>query len=405
MLDSQAAMVRFLQSGRLRAGHLQGAADARLLEVGGDRGRPQVHPGQGHRQFDLDEGRRGEVPRTGAAGAALRRGGDRHGLRRAGPGRHLRSARPRSASAPTTCWSADGFPAEDIIFDPNIFAIATGIPEHDNYAVDFIEATRWIKQNLPHAGISGGISNVSFSFRGNEPVREAIHTVFLYHAIKAGLTMGIVNAGQLGVYDELDPVLREKVEDVVLNRKPGAGEALVEFAQSGEGAGQGAGRRSGLARVAGRQAPRTRDGPRHHRIRRGRYRGMPRRADGRRQAAAGGDRRPADGRHERGRRPVRRRQDVPAAGGEIGARHEAGRRPSRPLHRGGKDAAPARRPRARSSSPRSRATCTTSARTSSAWCSRCNGYEVVDLGVMVPADKILHAAKEHRRAGRSACPA
>jgi len=131
--------------------------------------------------------------------------------------------------------TADGFPAEDIIFDPNVFAIATGIPEHDNYAVDFIEATRWIKQHLPHAHISGGISNVSFSFRGNEPVREAIHTVFLYHAIKAGLTMGIVNAGQLGVYDELDPVLREKVEDVVLNRQPGAGEALVEFAQSVKG--------------------------------------------------------------------------------------------------------------------------------------------------------------------------
>ncbi|WP_126447378.1 methionine synthase [Sulfuricystis multivorans] len=131
--------------------------------------------------------------------------------------------------------TADGFPADDIIFDPNVFAIATGIPEHDNYAVDFIEAVRWIKQHLPHAKTSGGISNVSFSFRGNEPVRAAIHTVFLYHAIRAGLTMGIVNAGQLGVYDELDPLLREKVEDVVLNRKPGAGEALVEFAQSVKG--------------------------------------------------------------------------------------------------------------------------------------------------------------------------
>ncbi|MDP1651874.1 MAG: methionine synthase [Rhodocyclaceae bacterium] len=135
--------------------------------------------------------------------------------------------------------TADGFPAEDIVFDPNVFAIATGIPEHDNYAVDFIEATHWIKANLPHAHISGGISNVSFSFRGNEPVREAIHTVFLFHAIKAGLTMGIVNAGQLGVYDELDPVLREKVEDVVLNRKPAngknAGDALVEFATSVKG--------------------------------------------------------------------------------------------------------------------------------------------------------------------------
>ncbi|MBP8923971.1 MAG: methionine synthase, partial [Thauera sp.] len=128
-----------------------------------------------------------------------------------------------------------GFPAEDIIFDPNIFAIATGIEEHDNYAVDFINAVAWIKENLPYAKTSGGVSNVSFSFRGNDPVREAIHTVFLYHAIKAGLSMGIVNAGQLGVYDELDPVLREKVEDVVMNRKPGAGEALVELAQTVKG--------------------------------------------------------------------------------------------------------------------------------------------------------------------------
>ncbi len=109
------------------------------------------------------------------------------------------------------------FPAEDIIFDPNIFAIATGIEEHNNYAVDFIEATRWIKQNLPHAKISGGVSNVSFSFRGNDPAREAIHTVFLYHAIKAGMTMGIVNAGMMGVYDDLAPELKKCVEDVVLN--------------------------------------------------------------------------------------------------------------------------------------------------------------------------------------------
>jgi 5-methyltetrahydrofolate--homocysteine methyltransferase len=112
------------------------------------------------------------------------------------------------------------FPAEDIIFDPNIFAIATGIEEHDNYAVDFIDATRWIKQHLPGAKVSGGVSNVSFSFRGNEPVREAIHTVFLYHAIQAGMDMGIVNAGMIGVYDDLDAVLRERVEDVVLNRRP-----------------------------------------------------------------------------------------------------------------------------------------------------------------------------------------
>jgi 5-methyltetrahydrofolate--homocysteine methyltransferase len=124
------------------------------------------------------------------------------------------------------------FPPEDIIFDPNIFAIATGIDEHNNYAVDFINATRWIKENLPHAKISGGVSNVSFSFRGNDPAREAIHTVFLYHAIKAGMTMGIVNAGMMGVYDDLPAELKERVEDVVLNRRPDATERMIEIAGS-----------------------------------------------------------------------------------------------------------------------------------------------------------------------------
>ena len=123
-----------------------------------------------------------------------------------------------------------GFPPEDIIFDPNIFAIATGIEEHNNYAVDFINATRWIRANLPHAGVSGGVSNVSFSFRGNDPAREAIHTVFLYHAIKAGMTMGIVNAGMMGVYDNLSPELRERTEDVVLNRRVDATERMIEIA-------------------------------------------------------------------------------------------------------------------------------------------------------------------------------
>ena len=123
-----------------------------------------------------------------------------------------------------------GFPAEDIIFDPNIFAIATGIEEHNAYALDFIESCKWIRANLPYAKISGGVSNVSFSFRGNDPAREAIHTVFLYHAVKAGLTMGIVNAGQLGVYENLDPALRDRVEDIVLNRRPDATERMIEFA-------------------------------------------------------------------------------------------------------------------------------------------------------------------------------
>ncbi|MDE2288025.1 MAG: methionine synthase, partial [Burkholderiales bacterium] len=130
-----------------------------------------------------------------------------------------------------------GFPPEDIIFDPNIFAIATGIEEHNNYAVDFINATRWIKQNLPGAKVSGGVSNVSFSFRGNDVVREAIHTVFLYHAIQAGMDMGIVNAGQLGVYEDLDPELRTRVEDVVLNRRPDATERLLEIADQFKGGG------------------------------------------------------------------------------------------------------------------------------------------------------------------------
>lgn len=134
-----------------------------------------------------------------------------------------------------------GFPPQDIIFDPNIFAVATGIEEHNNYAVDFIEATRWIHANLPYAGVSGGVSNVSFSFRGNNPVREAIHSVFLYHAIKAGMNMGIVNAGQLAVYDDLPAELKEKVEDVILNRTANATEALLEIAEKyrgGEGGGE-----------------------------------------------------------------------------------------------------------------------------------------------------------------------
>ena len=130
-----------------------------------------------------------------------------------------------------------GFPPEDIIFDPNIFAVATGIEEHNNYGVDFIEATRTIKQTLPHALISGGVSNVSFSFRGNNPVREAIHAVFLYHVIKAGMDMGIVNAGQLAVYDDLPEELRECVEDVVLNRRDDATERLLDIADNYKGDG------------------------------------------------------------------------------------------------------------------------------------------------------------------------
>ncbi|MFC0811170.1 methionine synthase [Paracoccus panacisoli] len=143
-----------------------------------------------------------------------------------------------------------GFPPEDIIFDPNIFAVATGIEEHDNYGNDFIGATRRITQTLPHVHVSGGVSNLSFSFRGNEPVREAMHAVFLYHAIQAGMDMGIVNAGQLAVYDQIDPALREACEDVVLNRRPAAGgsatERLLELAERFRGEGGAKGREKDL---------------------------------------------------------------------------------------------------------------------------------------------------------------
>src|SRR5205823_4427517 len=125
-----------------------------------------------------------------------------------------------------------GFPPQDIIFDPNILTVATGMEEHNNYAVDFIRATKWIKENLPLARVSGGISNISFSFRGNNAVREAMHSAFLYHAIQAGLDLGIVNAGMLEVYEEIPKDLLELVEDVLLNRRPDATERLIKFAES-----------------------------------------------------------------------------------------------------------------------------------------------------------------------------
>ena len=224
-----------------------------------------------------------------------------------------------------------GFAPQDIIFDPNIFAIATGIDEHANYAVDFIEATRWIKQNLPHALISGGVSNVSFSFRGNNAVREAIHSVFLYHAIQAGMSMGIVNAGQLAVYADIPVELRERVEDVVLNRRPDATERLLEVASKYAGTGEKAkGPDLAWRESTGGRAHHPRAGARHGRVHRKRYR----RSAPAMRASDRSDRGPADGRHERGRRSVRRRQDVPAASRQERARDEEGRGPSGALHRG-----------------------------------------------------------------------
>ena len=263
-----------------------------------------------------------------------------------------------------------GFPPEDIIFDPNIFAIATGIEEHANYAVDFIDATRWIKAHLPGAKVSGGVSNVSFSFRGNEPVREAIHTVFLYHAIRAGMDMGIVNAGMIGVYDDLDAALRERVEDVVLNRRPDATERLLEVAEQVKGAAKDESTQLAWRAGGGRRTPVARAGAWHQRIHRRGHRG----ACWQRVQAEGG--RPLhviEGPLMAGMNIVGdlfgAGQDVPAAGGEVRPRDEAGGGAPVALHRGREEATSRRRrrsqaPRARSSSPRSKATCTTSARTS-----------------------------------------
>ena len=222
-----------------------------------------------------------------------------------------------------------GFPPEDIIFDPNIFAVATGIEEHNNYAIEFIEATRRIKAELPYAHVSGGVSNLSFSFRGNETMRQAMHSVFLYHAIQAGMDMGIVNAGQLALYDDIEPELRERVEDVILNRRADATDRLLEVSERFK-AGE---KRRAPADLswrdkAGRRAPHTLARARHHRLYRG---GYGRGASAIRPAFAC-DRRPADGRHERRRRSVRLGQDVPAASGEIGAGDEEGGRLSDAVH-------------------------------------------------------------------------
>jgi hypothetical protein len=285
-----------------------------------------------------------------------------------------------------------GFPPEDIIFDPNIFAIATGIEEHNNYAVDFINATRWIKANLPGAKVSGGVSNVSFSFRGNDPVREAIHTVFLYHAIQAGMDMGIVNAGMVGVYDDLEPTLRDRVEDVVLNRRPDAGERLVEIAESA---------RSGAKDDSKKNEWRA--GTVAQRLSHALVHGITdfitedteeayQRHPGHRRAAAACDRRPADGRHEHRGRPVRPGQDVPAPGGQERPRDEAGRGAPDPVHRGRKEAQQA----AAGEDVKAKGKIVIATvkgdvhdigKNIVTVVLQCNNFEVVNMGVMVPVPR------------------
>ncbi|MCL1825983.1 MAG: methionine synthase [Betaproteobacteria bacterium] len=291
------------------------------------------------------------------------------------------------------------FPPEDIIFDPNIFAIGTGIEAHDNYAVDFFDAVRWIAENLPHTHTSGGVSNVSFSFRGNDAVREAINTVFLTHAIRAGLTMGIVNAGMLGVFDALDADLREKVEDVVLNRHPGAAEALIEFARTmkEEGRAQGAGQNE--------QNLAWRDAPAEERLKHALVKGI---AD-----FVAADTEELRARLEaEGKPPLAVIEGPLMAGMEaVGELFGAGKmflpqvvKSARVMKQAVAHLVPfieAEKARGGGASKGRIVLATVKGdvhdigKNIVSVVLACNGFEVVDLGVMVPADKILVAAREH----------
>ena len=197
-----------------------------------------MRSGQVGGQLDLAQGRRRGVHSPRRDRPPSRRGSGRDGIRRSGQADTLERKTAIAARAYDILVNRIGFPPQDIIFDPNIFAVATGMEEHNSYGVAFIEAARWIRQNLPHAHVSGGVSNFSFSFRGDEPVREAMHSVFLYHAIAAGMDMGIVNAGQMAVYDDLDAELRTACEDVALNRRSDAAERLLALAQRHRGHGK-----------------------------------------------------------------------------------------------------------------------------------------------------------------------
>ena len=234
-----------------------------------------------------------------------------------------------------------GMKPSDIIFDPNILAIGTGMEEHARYGVHFIEAARKIKELLPDVKISGGVSNVSFAFRGNDTVREAFNAAFLYHAIHAGLDMGIVNAGQLAVYEEIEPNLRERVEDVIFDRRPDATERLIAhgatLARKGGAGGQG---RSGLAARSGGRTAEALARSRHRRL----YRRRRGRGPAEVRHRPGDHRRPADGRHPGRGRPVWRRQDVSSASGEERPRDEESRGVPDAVHGGGEAETPLSRP-------------------------------------------------------------
>ena len=265
-----------------------------VIEVGHSR-----PAGQGHRQLDLAQGGRGEVPRARPHRARLRRRGGRDGVRRAGTGRDLRGQDPDLRARLPHPRRRGRLPARG-----HHLRSRTSSPSRPasrsttTTRVDFINATRWIKANLPHAKVSGGVSNISFSFRGNNKVREAMHAAFLYHAIGAGMDMGIVNAGMLEVYEEIAPELRELIEDVLLNRRPDATERLVEMGErlkAESGRRRRRRHREAAGRVAARQrrgAAVARAGQGDRRVHRRRHRGGAAEAG----PAAARDRRAADGR-------------------------------------------------------------------------------------------------------------
>ena len=283
MIDGVAAMTRFLQllgsePEVAKVPFMVDSSKWEVIEAG-----LQVPAGQGHRQLDLAEGRRGEVPRARAHGpasygaAVVVMAFDEQGQAATYEDKIRICERAYRILVDEV-----GFPPEDIIFDPNILTVATAWRSTTTTRVDFIKATRWIKANLPHAKVSGGVSNISFSFRGNNQVREAMHSAFLYHAIQAGMDMGIVNAGMLEVYEEIEPELKELVEDVLLNRRPDATERLVDFGEKLKAASAGAaasreeGR--GVAQRHGRGAPVARAGQGHRHVHRRRHRGGARRS-------------------------------------------------------------------------------------------------------------------------------
>jgi hypothetical protein len=324
------------EPGGRRAGDRPDPRHGGLLPLGGPGGGAQADPGEGGGELHLPEGRRGPLPGAGPDRPPLRRRGGGHGLRRGGAGGTLERKVEICNRAYRILTREVGFPPEDIIFDPNIFAIATGIPEHDGYGVAFLEAVRRIKAELPHALTSGGVSNLSFSFRGSPEVREALHAVFLYHAIQAGLDMGIVNAGALPVLDEIPGELREACEDLLFQRRPDATERMTALAERYRG-GESRREEDLSWREAGPPgAPPPRPGPRDRRVRGGGRGGGPDRCG----AGHPGHRGAPHGRDEPGGGPLRGGEDVPPPGGEERPGHEEGGGPAHPPHRGGDGGGP-----------------------------------------------------------------